>query len=247
MIGTIDLAASITQAEADTLWAPNAQGGLGADNPAPCFAAGTRIRTVRGDVAVEDVRVGDAVPVVVGGGVSRVVWIGHRRVECGRHPAPRKVWPVRVRADAFGPGLPARDLYLSPDHALYVEEVLIPVRYLMDGAAIAQVPVERVTYDHIELERHDVVLAEGLAAESFLDTGGKRMFDNGRSAFCRLGARITRSCKRQRFQSSETAPVVLHPDFAIRLWEAEGCAPLVVTGPEVVTARRRVTASRQAA
>ncbi len=150
-------------------------------------------------------------------------WAAGSRAWCGSATAgspapairePRKVWPVRVRGGAFGPGLPARDLYVSPDHALYLEEVLIPVRCLLDGEAVAQVPVESVTYYHIELERHDVVLAEGLPAESFLDTGGRRMFDNG------------------------AGPAVLHPDFAIRLWEAEGCAPLVVTGPEVVAARR---------
>ncbi len=179
---------------------------------------------------------GDAVPVVLGGGVSRIVWIGHRRVACARHPEPRKVWPVRVRAGAFGPGLPARDLYVSPDHALYLEEVLIPVRCLLDGEAVAQVPVESVTYYHIELERHDVVLAEGLPAESFLDTGGRRMFDNGAGPLC-LGAN-SRAPGASASSQARSTPVVLHPDFAIRLWEAEGCAPLVVTGPEVVAARR---------
>ncbi len=61
----------------------------------------------------------------------------------------------------------------------------------------------------------------GLPAESFLDTGGRRMFDNG------------------------AGPTVLHPDFAIRPWEAEGCAPLVVTGPEVVAARRMLDANQK--
>jgi Hint domain len=131
-------------------------------------------------------------------------------------PGARKVWPVRVQAGAFGRELPARDLWLSPDHAVFFEGVLIPVKHLINGAAIAQVQVDRITYYHIELPRHDVILAEGLATESFLDTGGKCMFENG------------------------GAPMVLHPDFAILQWEAAGCAPLVVTGPEVVAARRRL-------
>ena len=73
---------------------------------------------------------------------------------------------MRVAAGAFGPGRPHSDLWLSPDHAVYVEEVLIPVRYLVNGTTITQVPVERVTYHHLELAEHNVLLAEGLPAES---------------------------------------------------------------------------------
>ena len=62
-----------------------------------------------------------------------------------------------------------RDLFLSPDHAVYVNDVLIPIRHLINGSTIAQVPMDRVTYYHLELAQHDVVLAQGLPAESFLD------------------------------------------------------------------------------
>lgn len=219
ILGTLDVSTAISGSALTSIETVNAQGGLGA---LPCFAAGTLIRTDRGDIAVEDLRLNDTLPTLLFGS-SRIVWIGHRQVDCTRHSSPRKVWPVRVRAGAFGPGLPERDLFLSPDHALYLEEVLIPVRHLIDGDAIAQVPLETVTYYHIELTRHDVVLAENLPAESFLDTGGKQMFDN------------------------YGGPIALHPDFAIRVWEAEGCAPLVVTGPEVIAATRMLRAGRRAA
>jgi hypothetical protein len=56
-----------------------------------------------------------------------VVWIGHRQVDCRRHPEPRKVWPIRIQAGCFGHGLPSRELFLSPDHAVLVGDVLIPV------------------------------------------------------------------------------------------------------------------------
>ena len=95
-----------------------------------CFLAGTLIQTREGLRAVEELRVGDAVRTLLGGGFLPVVWLGHRTVDCARHPRPERVWPVRVAAGAFGAGQPARDLYLSPDHAVYVEDVLIPVRYL---------------------------------------------------------------------------------------------------------------------
>jgi hypothetical protein len=141
---------------------------------------------------------------------SRVVrWIGWRKVDLRRHPDPRKLRPVRIAAHAFGPGLPTRPLYLSPDHAIYHDGVLIPVRYLIDGKAVRQVAASNVTYWHVELDRHDAVLAEGLPAESFLDTGQRHAFENG-------------------------GPVVMFdPDFCWWVREAQGCAPLVVTGPPV--------------
>ena len=120
---------------------------------------------------MEDLREGDLVPTVLGHGSTPIVWIGHRHVDCSRHPKPETVWPVRIRAGAFGPLCPSRDLWLSPDHALYVLDVLIPVKYLVNGHSIARVPVDAITYYHIELPQHDVVLAEGLPVESYLDVG----------------------------------------------------------------------------
>jgi hypothetical protein len=183
-----------------------------------CFAAGTRIATERGEIAVEALRAGERVQLVVGS-AREVVWIGQRIVDCSRHPRPEQVWPVRIAAGAFGTGLPHRDLLLSPDHAVYVGDVLIPVKYLINGSSIAQVPVDAVTYYHVELPQHGVLLAEGLPVESYLDTGDRGNFANG------------------------DGPVALHPDFASRAWEASGCAPLMVTGPEVDAARYLVAAS----
>jgi hypothetical protein len=121
---------------------------------------------------------------------------------------------VRVAAGAFGPGRrPHTDLFLSPDHAVYVNAVLIPVRHLINGSTIAQVPVDRVSYYHIELPRHDLLLAQGLPAESFLDLRDGSNYAN------------------------RAGPLRLYPDFSARMWEAFGCARLIVTGPELVAAR----------
>jgi hypothetical protein len=91
------------------------------------------------------------------------------------------VWPVRVRAGAFGARRPHRDLVLSPDHAVFVDKVLIPVRYLLNGATIVQEPVDVITYWHVELARHDVLFAEGLPCESYLDTGNRALFGDAAS------------------------------------------------------------------
>ncbi|MCX7384141.1 MAG: Hint domain-containing protein, partial [Alphaproteobacteria bacterium] len=170
-------------------------------SPVACFAQGTRIATGEGEgeVAVETLQIGHHVRSAFGGTVP-VVWIGWRRVDCRHHPRPHDVWPIRVRKDAFAPGQPARDLLLSPDHAVHVQNVLIPVRYLVNGTTIRQEAVAEVTYLHVELPSHDVIYADGLAVESYLDTGNRAAFANG-------------------------SPVVAaHPDFALRVWEAEACA-----------------------
>jgi hypothetical protein len=129
-----------------------------------CVRAGMRILTGRGEAAVEDLLVGDLVQTVLGEIAAPIIRIGRRDVDCARHPKPRQVWPVRVAAGAFGPGRPHSDLFLSPDHAVYVNEVLIPIRHLNNASTIAQLPVDQVTYYNIELPQHDVVLAQGMPA-----------------------------------------------------------------------------------
>jgi hypothetical protein len=191
-------------------------------NLAPqCFASGTSILTDVGPVPVECLRPGMRA-VVASGEAKEVIWAGHRDVDCRRHPDPARVRPVRIAPGAFGPGRPARPLLLSPDHAVFVRGVLIPIRQLIDGRAIARVAVERVTYHHVELTEHDILLAEGLPCESFLDTGHRADFANGGGA------------------------VRLHPDFGVfdrrvaTVWETMGCAPLVLDGPMVAAARAEI-------
>ena len=156
---------------------PDGSGGTQITDVA-CFAAGTRIRTPNGDVAAERLCPGDEV-LTITGAARRITWVGHRRVDCRRHPNPKSVWPVRIRADAFAPGVPQRDLRLSPDHAIFAEGVLIPVKVLIDGDAVRQIRAPSIRYVHIETESHDVILAENLPCETFLDTGMRDCFDNG--------------------------------------------------------------------
>jgi hypothetical protein len=198
---------------ADVQLADDGQGGtIAFIATVACFARGTLIATTHGPVPVEALSVGNNVA-LAGGGTARIVWLGHRRVACARHPRPDSVWPVRIARDSFGPGQPCRDLFLSPDHAVFCNGVLIPVRHLIDGEGIAQIPCDAVEYWHVELARHDVLLAEGLPCESFLDTGNRAAFGNG------------------------GVVVDAHPDFARRVWDAEACAPLVVAGPRLAAAR----------
>ena len=156
-------------------------GGQAAATSTPlCFASGTLIRTAEGDRAVERLRVGD-LAVTASGAARPIRWIGHRAVDCGAQAVPSHWWPVRVRAGAFGVGacgadLPERDLFLSPGHPVLVGTVLVPVMCLINGTSIARAPVDRVTYWHVELDAHDLLLTEGLPAESYVDGGSRAWF-----------------------------------------------------------------------
>ncbi len=172
-----------------------------------CFASGTKLLTPRGPVAVESLREGDLL--VTAGGLAPIRWIGHRRTDLARHPRPHDVMPVRVRAGAFGDDTPVRDLVLSPDHAVFVDGVLIPIRHLANGTSIAQEARDDITYWHVELARHDVVIAEGLPCESYLDTGNRSAFENA------------------------DGPVELHPEFARTVWAAQGCAGILTDPSEL--------------
>lgn len=182
-----------------------------------CFAAGSGIATARGRVPVERLRVGDLVR-TAGGPLRPVVWLGWREVDAASHPKPEDVWPVRVRAGAIAPGQPSRDLLLSPDHALLLDGALVPVRYLLNGATIVQERVARIAYWHVELPEHGALLAEGLAAESFLDTGNRGAFAN--------------------------APGSRRPDraAALRVWRERACAPLLIAGPRLAALHARYRA-----
>ncbi len=144
----------------------------------PCFAAGTRILTETGEIPVEHLHIGDRV-VLADGGTAPVVFIGHRRLDLARHKRPNLARPIKIPAGALGEDIPSRDLLLSPDHALYLNGMLVPARDLVDGLTIRQDrSVPWVHYYHVELPRHAILIAEGAAAESFLDIGQRGLFDN---------------------------------------------------------------------
>jgi Hint domain len=147
----------------------------------PCFAAGSRIATSLGMVAVERLKAGDVV-LTGSGGRQIIQWIGRRTVVCRTHPRQERVWPVRIAPHAFGEGRPDRPLFLSPDHSVFMEGVLIPIRFLINDLTIVQREVDSVTYFHVELERHDILLADGLPTESYLETGGRSAFENAGAA-----------------------------------------------------------------
>ena len=145
-----------------------------------CYLAGTRVRTDRGEVAVESLRVGDLV-VTADGSTLPVRWIGTRDFIIRLvNPHERgTVLPIRIAAGALGEACPVRDLYVSPEHRMCLDGVLIPAEKLLNGRTITRAEhLDVVRYFHVELPRHAVIYAEGAPAESFLDTGNRNMFGN---------------------------------------------------------------------
>jgi hypothetical protein len=150
----------------------------------PCYAAGTRIAIPGGEAPVETLKPG-ALVMTASGSCVPVRWVGHRHVTTSGHPSPEQLWPVRISPGAFADGRPRSDLFLSPDHAVWEAGVLLLARDLINGSSIMQVPMDQLTYWHIELDRHNLLLAEGLAAESYLDSGNRDSFAGGGEGKCR--------------------------------------------------------------
>jgi Hint domain len=143
-----------------------------------CFCRGTLILTSEGEVPVERLQVGDLV-ITASGEHRPIKWLGHRRVDCRRHPRPSETQPIRIAAHAFGENRPARDLFVSPGHAICLDlsgEVLITAGTLVNGKTVAQLDIDEVTFWHIEVDSHDILLAENLPCESYLDVGNRGFF-----------------------------------------------------------------------
>src|SRR5262249_50573383 len=123
-----------------------------------CFVVGTRIATPNGEMAVEALHEGDLVTTLAGE-AKRIRWIG--RGDAPLSDANRcDLAPVIVRRDALGPGMPSRDLHLTRKHAVLVEDVLVPVELLVnDHSIVWDNDTTRVLYYHVELDDHDVLLA----------------------------------------------------------------------------------------
>lgn len=152
-----------------------------AKNPAcRCFLTGTPIRTPGGDRLVETLRSGDLVT-TVSGVAKPVKWLARRKLSRDANGAwPSKHMPIRISTSAIDDQIPARDVYLSPAHMLFIDGYLIDVASLINGVTIvrgSQSDFDEITYYHIELESHDVVLAAGLPAET-LRPGSFDDFDN---------------------------------------------------------------------
>jgi hypothetical protein len=146
-----------------------------------CFGRGTLVLTVHGEVPVEDLAIGELV--MTTNGALPVRWVGRttlrRNASASWHPS---VLPIRVARFALDDQTPRRDLYLSQGHSLFIDGLLIPVKHLVNERSITvdhdAKTSETIEYFCVELDTHQVMIAEGTAAETFRYGGGQIPWDN---------------------------------------------------------------------
>ena len=206
VVGTVNLLGSYTLADFT----------LGADGiDFACFLRGTHVLTSQGEVLVEALRAGDLVATLSNGfvPVRAVRTRSFTKAEAGAD----KVRPVRIGVGALGNNVPHRDLYVSPDHSMFLDGVLVPAQLLLNGQTITQPPRPMaIDYIHVEVEPHDIIIAEGAASESYLDIGNQGHF-------------------------GKPGVISLFPASEPKTWE-DACAPLVLGGPKLAAIRATLAA-----
>ena len=149
-----------------------------AANEVHCFWGGTKIATPTGEVKVETLKRGDLV-LTVDGRALPVIWLGRQTIS-RLFTDPLRALPIRIKAGALADNVPSRDLLLSPDHAVLIDHALVQAGALVNGTSIVRenkVPIN-LTYYHVELDEHALILAENTPAESFVDNVDRLDFDN---------------------------------------------------------------------
>ena len=145
-----------------------------------CFAAGILIATPSGQTAVEDLSIGDRIVTAEGREVA-VKWVGRQTVMPLFGPAER-LMPVRFAAGSLGGGLPHAELTVTADHGMLIDGVICHAGALVNGTTSTRVPLSEMgdtyTVYHIETEEHEIILANGAPAETFIDNVSRRCFDN---------------------------------------------------------------------
>ena len=156
-------------------WNPGRGGGNGG---ARCLLKGTKVSTPRGERRVEDLQIGDEVLTLAGPKAIR--WIGYDRYTKDEdRPWQAGVMPIRIARGAIADEAPGCDLYLSPLHCVFINDALIPAKYLVNGASIvpmAPTGVTAIEYYHIEFATHEVLFAEGAPVESFMEEDFEREY-----------------------------------------------------------------------
>jgi hypothetical protein len=143
-----------------------------------CFVSGTNIATPDGEAAVQSLEIGDEIRTLHAGN-QKIKWIGRRSYDGKFIRGNRAALPIRIRQNAIAENVPARDLWVSPGHAISIDGVLIHAARLINGVSVIQAAsVDEVSYFHIELENHEILLAENCPAESFMGEHFRQQFHN---------------------------------------------------------------------
>lgn len=186
-IQSITLGKPIRDCDNDYNWCPPDD-----HEPVPCFTAGVRLLTAKGQRPVEKIAVGDLVE-TADNGLQPVRWVGSRTLDAVDLAAAPELRPIRIARGALGDGLPKRDIMVSPQHRMLVrsaiaqrmfgaDEVLVAAKHLVGLAGVSVADdVTEVTYLHLLFDRHEVVFAEGARSET-LYVGAEALRSVGEAA-----------------------------------------------------------------
>jgi hypothetical protein len=195
-----------------------------------CFLSGTQIVTPEGEVPVENLKTDDLVTTHDGRAVP-VKWVGEQRVKNWMFTSADKA-PVCITKGALGNGLPHTDLFVSADHGMVLDGLVINASALVNHTTIRFVPMAEMppefTYYHVETEAHDAILANGAAAETLIDYKARKDFDNYAEYEELYGAeRVIPDMNRSRISSRRLVPDALKarldtgPDWDVSLNDPE--------------------------
>lgn len=182
----------------------------------PCFAKGVMILTDTGQVPVEDLRVGDMIHTAQNG-LQAIRWIGSTHVSSTALKNRPNLRPIHIRAGAFGPNQPCRDMHVSRQHRFVVASKIVQRMFDVDAVMVGAIKctalpdieidetVQEVTYFHILLDRHEVIFAEGVPTES-LYTGPQGLAALGAQARNEI-ARILPETNRSDYAPVSALPI----------------------------------------
>ena len=152
------------------------QSNSGSSNPI-CFTRGTHLQIGEHSKPVETLSISNQVSTTTAS--AAIKWIGYQR-RTPEFAQFQDYLPVKISAGALDDHVPLRDLYLSPDHAVLVDGHLVHAKALVNGKTIVQMTewAGDIEYYHIETEAHEIIYAEGVPCETFIDNVSREQFDN---------------------------------------------------------------------
>jgi len=186
---------------------------LGTSAVLVCFLAGSMLRTLKGDVFIEDIQIGDQLVVFDWRDkaeiVRSVLWTGQAHCVVRPHlPDDEAGYPVRILKDAISDGVPFKDMLITAEHCLFFDGRFVPARMLVNGRSIFfDKSITSYDYYHVETEQHSVIMADGMLTESYLDTGN-------RHAFSQKGNVVSISSSRNLTWDDAAAPLGISREFA---------------------------------
>lgn len=143
-----------------------------------CFLEDCDVLTPYGYKNITEIKSGSYI--IADGEAVKVLEIGVGTTKAINNvPLDLSGYPVCITKNAFGENKPNKDIHLTPEHSVYMNGFLIPIRLLVNDVSIYyDTEIEYFEYYHIICEKHTIVDVNGLDAETYYNTGNSFKFKN---------------------------------------------------------------------